>query len=89
MVPMRLTDAPIRVDAEYDSEAHVWVADSDDVPGLVVEHADLDTLSDMVAELVPMLLTENGMLSGADDARDLPIEIVAQGKTFRTAPLHA
>ncbi|MGV3554094.1 MAG: DUF1902 domain-containing protein [Croceibacterium sp.] len=79
-----MTDAPIRVVAEYDEEAHVWVADSDDVPGLVAEHADLDALGDMVAELVPLLLVENGLLSEGDEPA-MPIEIVAHAMTTRNA----
>jgi hypothetical protein len=34
----------LEVRAEYDAEAHVWVATSDDVPGLVTEADDLDAL---------------------------------------------
>jgi hypothetical protein len=85
---MRLTDAPIRVDAEYDDEAHVWVADSDDVPGLVAEHANLDALSDMIAELVPVLLSENGLISDEGDL-GVPIEIIAHAKTHREARIPA
>jgi hypothetical protein len=34
----------LQVRAEYDAEARVWVATSDDVPGLVTEADDLDAL---------------------------------------------
>jgi len=85
---MRKTDAPIRVEAEYDNEAHVWVADSEDVPGLVAEHANLETLSDMIAELVPLLLSENELISDEDDL-DVPIEIIAYAKTRRDARIPA
>jgi hypothetical protein len=85
---MRLTDAPIRVQAEYDGEAHVWIADSEDVPGLVAEHADLGALGDMVAELVPLLLVENQLLEDGEDLR-VPIEIIAHAEATRNARIPA
>lgn len=85
---MRKTDAPIRVDAEYDEEARVWVADSEDVPGLVAEHADFGSLEDMIAELVGILLVENGLIDD-EDGFDVPIEIIAHAKTRREARIPA
>jgi len=46
--------------AEWDEEAHVWVATSDDVPGLVTEAATMEALSEKLAVMVPELLTANG-----------------------------
>ncbi|NUQ17088.1 MAG: DUF1902 domain-containing protein [Sphingomonas sp.] len=85
---MRKTDAPIRVIAEFDPEARVWVADSDDVPGLVAEHSDYATLGDMIAELVPLLLLENDLLDD-DDALAVPIEIIGHAQTRRDARIPA
>jgi hypothetical protein len=85
---MRKTDAPIRVLAEYDPEARVWVADSDDVPGLVAESADYAALQDMIEELVPILLLENDLLDD-DDALAVPIEIIAHAMTRRDARIPA
>ncbi len=47
------------VKIEWDSEAQVYVATSDDVPGLGTEHADADALMRKVLELVPELLLLN------------------------------
>jgi len=68
----------IQVNAEWDSEARVWVATSDDVPGLVAEHSDFQELQDMVKDLIPVLLVENNMLPDHDrQKRDIPVHIAA------------
>lgn len=46
--------------AEWDSEAGVWVATSNDVPGLVTESATQEALSTKLQSLVPELLKANG-----------------------------
>ena len=46
--------------AEWDNEAAVWVATSDDVPGLVTEAETMELLSAKLESLVPELLAENG-----------------------------
>ena len=47
---------------EWDDEARVYVATSDDVPGLVAEGPTLDAVRDKVLALVPELLAENAHL---------------------------
>ena len=54
----------LNVQAQWDAEAGVWVASSDDVPGLVAEAASLDELFRELQSLVPELLTLNGMSDG-------------------------
>ncbi|MFL4984018.1 MAG: DUF1902 domain-containing protein [Xanthobacteraceae bacterium] len=53
-------DRTIAIDARWDGEAHVWIATSTDVPGLVIE---ADTWSAMVEE-VKLVLPELLELSG-------------------------
>ena len=56
------------VRADWDVEAKVWVAYSDDVPGLATGS---DTLEDLVEKLrtaVPELLEENGLLPEREPA---------------------
>lgn len=65
------------VQAEWDAEASVWIATSDDVPGLCAEAATLEQLTDVVLELVPELLVANGVIAAAS-ADDIPIQITAQ-----------
>jgi predicted RNase H-like HicB family nuclease len=58
--------------ANWDSEAKVWVATSDDVPGLATEAASLDALVERVLAVIPELLEDNAhLLQEADDLRDL------------------
>jgi Domain of unknown function (DUF1902) len=48
----------------WDSEANVWVATSDDIPGLVVEASSFDDVVKEVRVLVPELLDLNGISKG-------------------------
>lgn len=43
----------------WDCEACVWIATSDDVPGLVLESDSIDTLLERVRIAVPELLSLN------------------------------
>jgi predicted RNase H-like HicB family nuclease len=47
---------------EWDDEADVWVASSDDVPGLATGADTLQALLEKLATIVPELLTENNLL---------------------------
>lgn len=60
--------------AEWDDEACVWVATSDDVPGLVTEAETLESLSTKLQSLVPELLDANGHVG----AEDVPFELLAR-----------
>ena len=65
-----------KVTAFWDPEASVWVAESEDVPGLVTE---ADTVEQLVAKLrvmVPELLVANGVVGR--DVEDVPIRLVAE-----------
>jgi hypothetical protein len=64
------------VEALWDDEASVWVATSEDIPGLVTEAATLDELRSKLADIVPELLAENAPSALRD--WPLPIEIVAR-----------
>ena len=50
------------VQARWDSEAGVWVAESDDIPGLVAEAESMNALIGKVRSLVPELFELNGGL---------------------------
>lgn len=43
----------------WDSEADVWVATSEDVPGLVLESGSFDTLLERIRFAIPELLMFN------------------------------
>lgn len=79
----------VRVNVEMDEEAGVWVATSDDVAGLIAEHADLQKLIDMTAELVPTILAENDALPvNIDCSKGVPVKIAVHGLLESKAPSH-
>ena len=47
----------------WDPEACVWIVESDDVPGLVLESGSFDALIERVRFTVPELLELNGTTS--------------------------
>jgi predicted RNase H-like HicB family nuclease len=49
--------------AQWDSEAGVWVAESEDVPGLVAEADSPNVLAQKLRTLIPELLELNGVTS--------------------------
>jgi predicted RNase H-like HicB family nuclease len=61
----------------WDAEAAVWVASSDDVPGLATGADTLDELVEKLKVLIPELLEANGLLA-ADQSGDIPFAIIAE-----------
>lgn len=55
-------DRKFVVMAQWDGEAGVWVATSEDIPGLVTEAASLDELLRRVVAVAPELLEDNAHL---------------------------
>lgn len=53
-------DKPLYVHAEWDAEAGVWVATSNDVPGLATEAETVEALIAKLETMIPELLTANG-----------------------------
>lgn len=60
--------------AEWDPEAGVWVATSDDVPGLATEAETLEALSAKLEVMVPELLDANDYPEGPE----VPYELLAR-----------
>ena len=65
---------PLVVNATWDDEAKVWVATSDDVPGLVTEAPSLDLLVPKLRNMIPELLDCNGY----EDGDDIPFDLVSK-----------
>jgi len=63
------------VNAIWDAEAGVWVATSDDVPGLVTESKSFEALLRKLRTLVPELLELNGAMPRSGRA---PYRVVAE-----------
>lgn len=68
----------ILVRASWDEEARVWVATSDDVPGLVAEAADRDELMRKLRSLIPILLEEN---DGYEGLSEVPLFVMHEQVT--------
>jgi hypothetical protein len=66
----------ITVNAEWDPEAKVWVATSNDVPGLITEADTVEALTEKLSVMVPELLQANGTLVG-ESLREVPINLIA------------
>lgn len=65
---------PLFVRAEWDEEARVWVATSDDVPGLATEADTLEELIEKLKIIIPELLEENG----GEQENEFPFEILTR-----------
>ena len=52
----------VTINATWDSEAKVWVAESEDVPGLVTEAESAEALLAKLRVLIPELLEVNECL---------------------------
>ncbi len=64
----------IIVKAEWDPEAAVWVAYSDDVPGLAAESPSLEALRPKVLDMIADLIELNDL---DFNSKDIPVHIVA------------
>jgi predicted RNase H-like HicB family nuclease len=53
------------VQADWDPEAEVWVATSEDVPGLATEAETLEALTEKLRVIVPELLDANQIHPGS------------------------
>jgi len=65
---------PLFIRAEWDDEAQVWVATSDDVPGLATEEKTLEGLIQKLKIMIPELLEANG--TGIE--QEIPFELISR-----------
>ena len=65
---------PYFIRAEWDEDAQVWVATSDDVPGLATEAETVESLIEKLKVMIPELLEANG--SPITD--EMPFEILTR-----------
>ena len=57
----------LQVQADWDPEAGVWVATSDDVPGLATESNTIESLAAKLRTLIPELLEMNRVPLGSPE----------------------
>jgi predicted RNase H-like HicB family nuclease len=67
---------PLSIRVEWDDDAKVWVAASDDVPGLATEDFTMEKLIEKLKIIIPELLKANGVQSECD----VPFEVLAHGR---------
>ena len=74
----------IQVKAFWDAEANVWVAQSNDVPGLITEAETMEILVAKLKVMIPELLEANGMLADKNSAA-IPFHLLGERteKAFR------
>jgi predicted RNase H-like HicB family nuclease len=68
--------AKIDVNAQWDAEAKVWVASSDDLPRLVTEADTLEELQQKLAVMIPELLEANNAMA-ENDVGKIPVNLIA------------
>ena len=66
---------PLFISAEWDEEACVWVATSEEVPGLATEEKTLEGLIEKLKVMIPELLDANGAV-GME--YEVPFEILTR-----------
>jgi predicted RNase H-like HicB family nuclease len=66
------------VRADWGAEVKVWVAYSEDVPGLATGAETLEGLVEKLRVVVPELLEENGLLPAPSGNDDVPFVLLAQ-----------
>ena len=65
---------PLFVHTEWDPEAGVWVATSDEVPGLATEADTAEALVEKLKSMIPELLEAN-RCAGAEE-EEVPFELL-------------
>jgi predicted RNase H-like HicB family nuclease len=72
------------VHAHWDSEANVWVAMSDDVPGLATESETIEELTAKLRTMIPELLEINGLLPENVPSDSLTFELTSHRQELVT-----
>lgn len=75
--PFIMESARYHVEAVWDPEAGVWVAESADVPGLATEAETVEQLTEKLRVMIPELLAANSILVEATDAEPISFELTS------------
>lgn len=67
----------IKVEAFWDEEAKVWVASSDDVPGLITEASTVELLIQKLRILIPELFRANNIATDKEMV-DIPVYLLGR-----------
>ena len=73
-----------QIQADWDPEAEVWVATSEDVPGLVTEAESIEDLTRKLRIMIPEMLEANGILPRTEDGK---ISFELRSRLLESIPL--
>jgi predicted RNase H-like HicB family nuclease len=80
----------IIVEAKWDNEAHVWVAESPTLPGLITEADTLELLQQRLPTVIEDLLAEKlGDEEVSNEPTEIPVSLIAHAAssvTIRRVP---
>ncbi len=68
-----------KIEAFWDEEAKVWVAESIDILGLVTEADTLEQLTDKLRQIIPELLIANHIIAN-DEKKAINFELITHRK---------
>jgi len=74
---------PVSVKAIWDNEVNVWVATSDDVPGLITESESIEELIQKLKNIIPELMELNGILLD-NNLPEIPFQLLSERFEFAT-----
>ena len=77
----------IHVEAIWDAKAEVWVATSDDVPGLITEADTSEQLIKKLQVLIPELLQANGLIN-VHKPGEIPFHLLSKRTETIKCPLN-
>ncbi|MBE9171062.1 DUF1902 domain-containing protein [Pleurocapsales cyanobacterium LEGE 06147] len=80
-----MRQTPYRVEAFWDRQAQVWVAESEDVPGLATEANTIEVLTDKLKQMIPELLLANHLVS-PDYAGPITFELTSRRQELVQVP---
>jgi len=72
-----MTSLTYHVQADWDPHAGVWVATSEDVPGLATESETIEALTGRLRVIIPELLEANGLLGGDSEKSAISFELTS------------
>ncbi len=80
-----MQDINIFVKALWDDDAGVWVATSEQVPGLVAEASKAEELEKMLVVMIPELLKLNGLIEEENCKDGIPFWLLQESVVIAQA----
>ncbi|MBH8571988.1 DUF1902 domain-containing protein [Nostocaceae cyanobacterium CENA369] len=71
-----MTQITFKVQAFWDKDAEVWVATSEDVPGLATEASSMEILTQKLRVMIPELIVINGIIA-SDYVGSITFELIS------------